>query len=199
MIAGGLMTILAPTGREVVHVAEDVNVTEVVELNMRAPPQRIKEKHGSSKRKRKEGMKSSNSKGRTKTATFACAGTSKKARKDARQMCATCRKAGRSLDPNDWHKAKTCPYDIIDVDALEFNVPPTKPRLRAQPKTSYTSGKPVKEKVVPNLTLKGKDVIPKKQALSSKPKTSASSGKPVKEKKLRILSLKGDDMKFVLE
>jgi hypothetical protein len=83
--------------------------------------------------------------------------------------------------------------------SLVFNVPPTKPRLRAQPKTSYTSGKPVKEKVVPNLTLKGKDVIPKKQALSSKPKTSASSGKPVKEKKLRILSLKGDDMKFVLE
>ncbi len=168
---------------------------------MRAPPKRIKEKHGASKRKRKEGCKSSNSKGRTKTATFACAGTTKQARKDARQMCATCRMAGRALDPNDWHKAKTCPYDITDVDAVEFNVPPTKPHLRAQPKTSYTSGKPVKEKVVPKVTLKvlEKDFRPKKQRLRAQPKTSDTSGKPEKEKKMLILSVKGDDMKFVLE
>jgi hypothetical protein len=200
MIAGGMITVLAPTGREVVHISDDVNETEVVELRMRAPPKRLKEKHGSSKRKRKEGTKSSNPKGRTKTATFACTGTTKEARKDARQMCATCRRAGRSLDANDWHKAKTCPYDITDVDAVEFNVPPTKPSLRVQPKTSYTSGKPVKEKVVPILKSKGKDVAPKKQRLRAKPKTSDTSGKPVKEKKMRILSLKGDeDMKFVLE
>jgi hypothetical protein len=146
MIAGSMMTILAPTGREVIHICDDVYATEAVELNMRAPPKRIKEKHGSSKRKRKEGCQSSNSKGRTKTATFACAGTTKQARKDARQMCATCRMVGRALYPNDWHKAKTCPYDITDVDAVEFDVPPTKPRLRVQPKTWYTSGKPVKEK-----------------------------------------------------
>jgi hypothetical protein len=96
-----------------------------------------------------------------------------------------------------WHKAKTCPYDITDVDAVEFNVPPTQPqpRLRAQPKTSYTSGKPVKEKVVPKVTFKvlDKDFRPKKQRLRAQPKTSDTSGKPEKEKKMRILSVKGDD------
>ena len=200
MIAAGTITILAPTGREVIHISDDEIATEGVELKIRAPPKRIKEKHESSKRKRKEGIKSSNSKGRTKTATFACAGTTNQARKDARQMCATCRRAGRSLDPNDWHKAKTCPYDITDVDAVEFNVPPTKPRLRAQPKTSYTSGKPVKEKGVPKLTLNDldKDLLPEKKRnptlklqnptitarSRAKPKSTCTSGKPLREKKL---------------
>jgi hypothetical protein len=92
-------------------------------------------------------MTKSLSRGRTKTASYACAGTSKKARLVSRQKCAKCCKAGRKLEVDDWHKAKTCPHEIVDVEALEFKVPPATamPRLRQIQKTSYTTGRPVKD------------------------------------------------------
>jgi hypothetical protein len=111
------------------------------------PHKRLQEKHGSFKRKRKEAISRSMSRGRTKTASYACAGTSQKARLAARQKCAKCCKAGRKLAADDWHKAKTCPHEIVDVEAFEFKVRPDTPlpRLRQIQKTSYTTGRPVKD------------------------------------------------------
>jgi hypothetical protein len=157
-IAGKPRTVLAPTEAELVLNSSITVEEQTPYLRITAPPVRVKEKHGSSKRKRKEANVKAMSRGRTKTASYACAGTSTATRKAARQMCAKCRKAGRQLDSTDWHKAKTCPYDIVDVDALEFKIPPTTARLRAKPKTSYTSGKPVREKKLRILSVKGDDM-----------------------------------------
>jgi hypothetical protein len=65
----------------------------------------------------------------------------------ARQKCAKCCTAGRKLAADDWHKAKTCPHEIVELKALEFKVPPetAMPRLRQIQKTSYTTGRRVKD------------------------------------------------------
>ena len=146
-LANSVRTILAPTGDDLLPISDEDFNENFPAVRLVPPPKRVKEKHGSSKRKRKEAMTSSQSRGRTKTASYACAGTSTKARKAARQKCAKCCKAGRKLVANDWHKAKSCPHEIVDVEALEFKVPPqnSMPRLRRTQKTSYTTGRPVKE------------------------------------------------------
>ncbi len=96
-LADGVRTILAPTEAELLHTTSDVYDMACAAGSLLPPSKRLKEKHGSSKRKRKEAMTRSMSRDRTKMASYACAGTSKKARLAARQNCAKCCKAGRKL------------------------------------------------------------------------------------------------------
>lgn len=139
---------------------------ELFPSKIKAPPMRTKEKHGACKRKRKErGGRGKKSKtvGRTHTPSYACAATSKTEKLTARQVCATCLKAGRPTD-GVRHKSKMCPFilgpapDTIDVKCPEL------PRLRVKGhKTSYATGKPVqgpvaKEKKPRVLSIEGNNM-----------------------------------------
>ena len=122
---------------------------EELEVKIKAPPMRTKEKNGACKRKRKEaGGKGQKGKtrGRTHTPSYACAAASKTDKLRARQVCTICLKAGRP--PTDVrHKSKMCPFTLGPAPNDGCFKYPELPRLRVQGhKTSYKRGKP--ERVV---------------------------------------------------
>ena len=129
-----LAPLLAPDG------SYDANVYKLL-----PPPKRTKEKHGKNKRKRKESSKkASTTIGRTHTRSYACASASRPMRKESRQICSICARNGRKVPKEEWHKAKYCPYKLGDNVKVPLKIP-TKTRLRAQNKTTYKKGVPVRE------------------------------------------------------
>jgi hypothetical protein len=123
------------------------SVMEDLDIKIKAPPMRTKEKNGACKRKRKEaGGKGSKAKtrGRTHTPSYACAAASKADKLKARQVCALCLKAGRPTGVR--HKSKMCPFTLGPAPTNLRLKSPELPRLRVKGhKTSYKSGKPVQE------------------------------------------------------
>jgi hypothetical protein len=145
-----LNTCPAPTGEDLLLLRPD-NVDEA--LCFLPPPSRVKDKHASIKRKRKEANASRNSTGRTHTATYARAVTNTTLKKKAHQVCSKCVRAGVAVTEANWHKAKHCPLNVADVKP-SFNMPPSS-RLRNRPRTTYTTGVPVKEKKPRTYALRG--------------------------------------------
>ena len=96
---------------------------EELEVKIKAPPMRTKEKNGACKRKRKEaGGKGQKGKtrGRTHTPSYACAAASKTDKLRARQVCTICLKAGRP--PTDVrHKSKMCPFTLGVLSILNYH------------------------------------------------------------------------------
>ena len=134
-----LKTCAAPSGEDLLR---PENVDE--DLCFIPPPSRVKEKHAGNKRKRKETKSTSNSSGRTHTASYTSASNNTAFKKRARQMCSKCVRAGVVVTEANWHKAKHCPLNVADTKT-DLNMPPLT-RLRNRPKTSYKKGVPVKEK-----------------------------------------------------
>jgi hypothetical protein len=122
------------------------------------PPARVKDKHANNNRKRKVGKSTRNSTGRTHTATYARASSNTNFKKRARQVCSKCVRAGVAVTEDNWHKAKHCPLNVVDVK-LPLNMPPAT-RLRNRPKTTYTTGAPVREKNPRILKADGGDGYP---------------------------------------
>ena len=138
-ITMALKTCAAPSGEDLLR---PENVDE--DLCFIPPPSRVKEKHAGNKRKRKETKSTSNSSGRTHTASYTSASNHTAFKKRARQMCSKCVRAGVVVTEANWHKAKHCPLNVADTKT-DLNMPPLT-RLRNRPKTSYKKGVPVKEK-----------------------------------------------------
>ena len=143
----------APAGEELLR---DDNVDE--SICFVPPPARVKDKHANNKRKRREGKSTRNSTGRTHTATYARASSNTNFKKRARQVCSKCVRAGVAVTEDNWHKAKHCPLNVVDVK-LPLNMPPAT-RLRNRPETTYTTGAPVREKKPRILKAKGDDGFP---------------------------------------
>jgi hypothetical protein len=143
----------APASEELLR---DDNVDE--SICFIPPPARVKDKHANNNRKRKVGKSTRNSTGRTHTATYARASSNTNFKKRARQVCSKCVRAGVAVTEDNWHKAKHCPLNVVDVK-LPLNMPPAT-RLRNRPKTTYTTGAPVREKKPRILKANGGDGYP---------------------------------------
>ncbi len=118
-----------------------------LELKIKAPPMRTKDKHGTCKRKRKEAGKGKKSKtgGRTHTPSYACAATTKAEKQKARQVCALCLRAGRPSN-GVLHKGKMCPFALGQAPEKSALTCPELPRLRVKAHTtSYGTGRPVQQ------------------------------------------------------
>jgi hypothetical protein len=129
-IAGSLSAVLPPSGAELLQRARNPAAAEILEqfesgpsleglgldsdARVKAPPKRVTEPHGNSKRKRKISGKGQRGKvastGRTRTRTFtAAANTTAVAVNEARQRCKLCTRAGRTdVEP---HKSTLCPFN----------------------------------------------------------------------------------------
>ena len=143
-IAKALKPVLAPTSDEL-QVTSQLSSDNDVLQTILPPPKRTKETHGKNKRKRKESSKkASTTTGRTHTRSYACVSSSLPKRKEARQICSLCVRNGRVVPKELWHKAKCCPYKVVNEAKCPLQVP-AMTRLRSQNKMSYKNGVPRRE------------------------------------------------------
>ena len=112
------------------------------------------------------------------------------AKKQARQVCFKCVRAGRVMDASKRHKAKMCPWSVADITEVELKVPELS-RLRNQARTGYSQGVPKKlqKSRLPDadtLELKNQLKVPESSRLRNQARKGYSQGVPKKLQKSQL-------------